>query len=179
MTPGQEVSRLKAHLKKTRGMLFVAEVDGVLWGSDSYFAVRLRPDGPATRLLAQYNLTPQPGIFEVDSAVSIKVGAPPNLAALVLKPDVFEPAERHTIGTAPVSVWSADYLCDMYTTADGAAAAVNHDYRLIVESLTGRHTWHLNREDVTRPLGQLDENGAVCGLLMPVRCGLPVAAEGA
>jgi hypothetical protein len=48
------------------GVLVLAEVDGDLWASDRYWMAHLPENGVVQRLLATYNLDPDPGCFVVE-----------------------------------------------------------------------------------------------------------------
>lgn len=85
-TPDTRIAPHKIHkrLRRRSGDLMIAEVDGDLWWTDRYVAVRMAGNSdPVRLLLAQFNLTAQPMRCIVERTVQRVSGDSPNIAGLV------------------------------------------------------------------------------------------------
>ncbi len=156
--------------------LFLVDVDGELWASNSYWAVPVRStDHPIAKLLALYNLPLAPGIIDVgetlvpiiDSAATFRQEK--FVAVVRSAPGDLEPLTRHSLNGSPLYGYDGTNRLAIFELPGGRYIAVNDRYRAIVEERSVGE-WY-GGPDPLKPIYRRHE-GKTVGLLMGVRCGI-------
>lgn len=155
---------LKAHYR-----VMLAEHDGSLWATNSYWMVRLDGEqGVFGKLLAEYNLPYEPMVCEVGRTLMRTGQDPPNVGALV--PDSlngYGAVERFTIGGAPLSTEKKDTEAELWVRSDDSRlVTLDRRWREFVTTYSAGSAWS-HGGDTRRPLVYHDD-GKVCALVMPV-----------
>lgn len=158
--------------------LFLVEVDGVMWASNTYWAVVVPDDQhPIAQLLALYNLPLAPGVLSSGETLrpdpasdATKSKAQDSLATLVRTvPEDLEPITRHCLNGQPLYAYddNLDRILALFQLPGGRFVAVTDRMRDIVER-DSHGQWH-GGPDPLKPI-YLRHEGKTTGLLMGVRC---------
>lgn len=86
--------------------LILNTVDGVLWASNSYWAVAVPdPKHPVAEVLQEFNLPLEPGVFTVGRSIQrVVAGEPYDLAQLVAARHELHPISSRKVNDQPVYV---------------------------------------------------------------------------
>ncbi len=107
------------------GRLFVAEHDGELYATNSYWLVPVVKVAP---LMAKYNLsTTEPGSYSVNGDVTPTDVGPPNLGPIMPRFKDLTPLERETIEGRPAFTNNGAGYLELWRN-DGALVAFNPDF---------------------------------------------------
>lgn len=153
--------------------LILNTIDGVLWASNSYWAVEVADsDHPVARVLREFNVPLEPGLFDVGRSISPTTAEPADLAKMVQKhlPDL-APAKRTTLNGVPVYVRDEERVSPeiwyaIFDRPGDKKVLVNRDYLRFCEHVTPGQ-WHAS-SDTTKALVRLAK-GRPTAYLMPVR----------
>jgi hypothetical protein len=121
-------SKLRGIIKKQGGHLVIAEVDGALWASDTYWAAPVEYVRP---LLSDFNLEPKVGRYEVGTKVEYVYDGTSNLSSIIGAHDA---ATKHVL--QPVMVGNHQsyarvgdgLLVAVFTTPEGDRVGVRDDF---------------------------------------------------
>ncbi len=156
--------------------LFLAEVDGVVWASNSYWAVPVPDDHhPIAKLLALYNLPLAPCALwsgetltvDTDTASEKRLAALTKLVQLV--PDDLAPLARYCLHDEPLYGYDGERALALYGLPSGRFVALNDRYRQLVEDDSHGEWW--GGPDPMKPV-YLRHEGKTTGMVMGVRCRL-------
>ncbi len=150
--------------------LFLGDVNGVVWASNSHWLVPVPDrDHPIAKLLALYNLPLAPCVVDVDETLTLSDAAvPEKITELVQSvPDDLEPLTRHCLNGEPLYAFDGDQALALFELPGGRFVATKERYRKLVEDASFGE-WH-GGPDPTKPV-YLRSDGRTTGLLMGVRC---------
>ncbi len=182
-----EVQLVKLVKSTDSKRLYVADVDGATWYTQSFFACRTEGNGrdPLFSLLAKYNLTSEPGIFSVNGTVTREEGDPPNVGNIlrdVKARKTMVDATRTTLAGRPAFIQASadsvvrapEVLCALfdiptpdYAMADSKPVAVNAAFLEYCEEACNVVRWQA--ADNLKPLAGYNAAGELVAVIMPVR----------
>lgn len=165
--------RLFKRIAKHHYRLMLNEVDGVMWMTNSYWAVAV-PYGthPLAKMLHTFNLPLEPAALMIgDTIMPDPLGKVPDIAKLlVARPDDLAPIQPHSFHGAPL--YGRDYdgerIVALYDLPGGRLAALNDEYRRFVEAMTPGEWWG-GSDPLMKPIFRLHD-GNPTALIMGVRC---------
>lgn len=155
-------------------VIFLADVGGVIWASNSYWAVPV-PDSEhrIARLFASYNLPLTPGTYAVGDTLTEQYPVQViDLKALVLDkvPAEMKPASPVLFNGAQVYVkdtYSENQWLAVYDVPDGRAVLDEERLRL-VERMAQTGEWYAS-SDPNQMFVRKKQDGSVTAVLMPMR----------
>lgn len=158
-------------LKRTAGRLMLAENDGHLWATNSYWLVRVDSDSPVRSLLADYNLPVEPMVCDVDHTIRRNDADPPTLAHLIPKKRPTTVIERHTHESMPLYVDGiAGTKTGLWAIGETSTIiGINEAHKELAESLVKVVHWLGDPARPHAPLVGINGDDEFAGLLMPVR----------
>lgn len=152
--------------------IFLADVDGMIWASNSYWAVPV-PDSlhRIARLFLSYNLSLEPGTYGVSDTLTRDESAPVKDIQMLVLSAVPEKLER----VQPVRFNGADvYVKGTYDgellavfEIPGGMAVVNHERLRLVERLAPKGEWYASADPMAMFVRKADDR--VTAVLMPMR----------
>jgi hypothetical protein len=155
-------------------LIYLSDVDGVIWASNSFWAVPVpNSQHQIARLLAAYNLPLEPATLEVrDTLGRHQKLELKDIKALVLdaipaemqkvSPVSFNGAQVYVKGTQDDNQWLAVF------DIPGGVAVVDDDRLRLVERMAPEGEWYAS-SDPNAMFVRKTEDGRVTAVLMPMR----------
>jgi hypothetical protein len=159
---------LQSHIKKSSGKLFINDVDGKQYWSDSYILAPVTE--PVTSMLSEFNLDAKNGNYYVTTTITTSDAQPPQFHSLLAEDKKAVELTPKMIGGknayAIIEEGKTEILVAAYEGVGIEDIYINKS-KLDLLGVTGTHT--LKGSGPTNAV-TIDLAGEFVGIIMPIRC---------